>query len=288
MQLRTDLAIESTGIGEGHGIEREEIRKGNLTITRIKIKDEDTAKVIGKSAGDYITIESLPITDHFRDVQEEIEVIGREIGKLLPTKGEILVVGLGNTEITPDALGPQSMKYILATRHIKRELVHTAGLEKLRAVSVIAPGVLGQTGIEVSEIVTSLVKSIQPSAVIVIDALAARELSRLGCTIQISDTGISPGSGVGNRRKGISQEQVGVPVIAIGVPTVVEAMTLAYDLLGEQEIDREKVAPRGSGMIVTPREIDLLIERAAKLVGMAVNCAVQSEYDFDTLSALVS
>ena len=198
--------------------------------------------------------------------------------------GEALAAGLGNTEITPDALGPQSMKYILATRHITGEYARVAGLEKLRGVSVLAPGVLGQTGIEVCELLKSVVKSICPKVLIVIDALAAKELSRLGCTVQISNTGIIPGSGVGNRRQEISEKTIGIPVIAVGVPTVVDAVTLVYDLAGQEAT----VHPKGEGMIVTPKEIDLLIERAAKLTGMAVNCALQREYDFDTLAALVS
>jgi len=200
----------------------------------------------------------------------------------------VLVAGLGNTEITPDALGAKSMKYILATRHIKGEFARSAGLDNLRSVSVISTGVLGQTGIEVSEIIKSLSESLKPSAVIVVDALAARELSRLGCTVQISNTGIYPGSGVGNHRKGITNENIGVPVIAVGVPTVVNAVTLAEDILNRHELEEKDVSPRGESMIVTPREIDLLIERAAKLVGMSINCALQREYDFDTLLSLVS
>lgn len=288
MQMRTDLAIENTETEVNlQGIEKDEEKKGDLKITRIEITSEETAQLIRKPVGRYITIESKPLTDNFRDLKEEAGIIGNEIKKFLPD-GEILATGLGNTDITPDALGAKSMKYILATRHIKGEFARSTGLENLRGVSVISAGVLGQTGIEVSEIVKSLSESIKPSAVIVVDALAAKELSRLGCTVQISDTGIYPGSGVGNHRKGITRENVGVPVIAVGVPTVVDAFTLAQDILNRHDVDRKEVCPGGESMIVTPREIDLLIERAAKLVGMAINCALQSEYDFDTLLSLVS
>ena len=243
--------------------------------------------MIKKPVGRYITVESLPLTDNFRDLRKEALMIGNEIRQFLP-QGDVLAAGLGNTDITPDALGAKSMRYVLATRHIKGEFARSTGLEKLRSVSVISAGVMGQTGIEVSEIVKSLSESVKPSAVIVVDALAAKELSRLGCTVQISDTGIYPGSGVGNHRKGITKENIGVPVIAVGVPTVVDAVTLAQDILNRHDIEKSKISPRGESMIVTPREIDLLIERAAKLVGMAINCALQSEYDFDTLLSLVS
>ena len=253
MQTRTDLAIENTEKEAGlSGIVKEELKAGDMKITRIEITNPQTAEIIKKPVGKYITVECKPLTDNFRDLREEVEIISREINNFLPSEREVLVAGLGNTEITPDALGAKSMKYILATRHIKGEFARSAGLDNLRSVSVISTGVLGQTGIEVSEIIKSLSESLKPSAVIVVDALAARELSRLGCTVQISNTGIYPGSGVGNHRKGITNENIGVPVIAVG------------------------------------REIDLLIERAAKLVGMSINCALQREYDFDTLLSLVS
>ena len=288
MQTRTDLAIENTETQTDlTGIVKEELNDGDIQITRIEITSEETAGLIKKPVGRYITVESLPLTDNFRDLRKEALMIGNEIRQFLP-QGDVLAAGLGNTDITPDALGAKSMRYVLATRHIKGEFARSTGLEKLRSVSVISAGVMGQTGIEVSEIVKSLSESVKPSAVIVVDALAAKELSRLGCTVQISDTGIYPGSGVGNHRKGITKENIGVPVIAVGVPTVVDAVTLAQDILNRHDIEKSKISPRGESMIVTPREIDLLIERAAKLVGMAINCALQSEYDFDTLLSLVS
>ena len=288
MQTRTDLAIENTETQTDlPGIVKEELNDGDIKITRIEITSEETAGLIKKPVGRYITVESLPLTDNFRDLRKEALMIGNEIRQFLP-QGDVLAAGLGNTDITPDALGAKSMRYVLATRHIKGEFARSTGLEKLRSVSVISAGVMGQTGIEVSEIVKSLSESVKPSAVIVVDALAAKELSRLGCTVQISDTGIYPGSGVGNHRKGITKENIGVPVIAVGVPTVVDAVTLAQDIFNRHDIEKSKISPRGESMIVTPREIDLLIERAAKLVGMAINCALQSEYDFDTLLSLVS
>ncbi len=281
MPIRTDLAIESEIGQEVQGIEKEELQKGKLKVTRICIKEKEAAKLIGKPMGEYITIEGGRLTEPVESVTEEIEVIKEEIAKLLPEEGEIMVTGLGNTDITPDALGPESIRHILATRHIQGEFARSAGLENLRSVSAIAPGVLGQTGIEVSELLNGVVEHMHPSAVIVIDALAAREASRLGSTVQISNTGICPGSGVGNHRKEISEKTIGVPVIAIGIPTVVDAWTLVHDLTGGTEL-------QGEGMIVTPREIDLLIERASRIIGMAVNGALQPEYHLETLWALVS
>ena len=275
MQTRTDLAIENTESDEHlKGIEKEEIYQGTLKITRISVTNKETADIIGKPVGKYITIECLPITDNIGELKNETEIIGKEIKKFLPDEGEILVAGLGNKAITPDALGVRSMEYILATRHIKGEFARVAGLDKLRGVSVITTGVMGQTGIETGEIIESVVRKIKPAVLIAVDALAAKDVSRLGCTVQISNTGINPGSGVGNRRKGINERNIGIPVIAVGIPTVVDLMTLVHD--------------KDESMIVTPREIDLLIERGAKLIGMAINCAIQGEYDYDTLSALVS
>lgn len=288
--MRTDLAIESEELdnaAEAAGIKTR--RAGELTVTSINIKTDEVCRLLQKPKGEYITIEGFKLTDNFRDVKENIEETAREIRRLIPEEGMVIAAGLGNCDITPDALGPKSTEHILATRHIKGELANASGLDKLRAVSVIAPGVLGQTGIETGEIISSLVKSTRPCAVIAIDALAARSLSRLGSTVQISNTGISPGSGVGNHRMRLDEESIGVPVIAVGIPTVVDAATLVYDLLSEAGRDREIPLPENSNtMMVTPRETDIMIERAAKLTGMAINCALQKNYDFDTLAELVS
>ncbi|MBR2160055.1 MAG: GPR endopeptidase, partial [Clostridia bacterium] len=233
MIFRTDLALEAVEILEKQeeGIIQQKKSVGDLVITQVILNEESVAKKVGKQKGKYITIELPNFTDSFQDINDKIEIIAEQIQQLLPQKGLIFVVGLGNETITPDALGPKAIKSILATRHIKGEVAKSTGLESLRGVAAIAPGVLGQTGIEVSEVVQSLIKKIKPSALIVIDALASLETSRLGNTIQICNTGISPGSGVGNARPGINQESMGVPVIGIGVPTVVDAKTLAINLL---------------------------------------------------------
>lgn len=201
----------------------------------------------------------------------------------------MLVAGLGNTEITPDSLGPKTSSRILATRHITGEIARATGLDKLRPVAVMQTGVTGQTGIETGEYIMSVVKRIKPNAVVAIDALASRRLERLGCTLQISDTGISPGAGVGNHRTKINKETIGVPVIAIGVPTVVDVQTLANDLIGD-EFDaqtREQISPHGRQMVVIPREIDLLTERASRLIAFALNGALQNEFDLPDLVSLM-
>ena len=206
--------------------------------------------------------------------------------------GLVLVAGLGNVEITPDALGPKAASKVLATRHIRGEVARSTGLDRLRAVAVVNTGVTGQTGIETGELLQGVIKNIRPSAMIAVDALASRRLERLGCTVQISDTGISPGASVGNRRVRIGSDTMGIPVIAVGVPTVVDAVTLAFDLL---EIDDEKesvelsrsVSPQGRSMVVTPKEVDLLIDRAARLISLSVNMALQTDIDTEDLLDLL-
>lgn len=172
------------------------------------------------------------LTDNFTETDKRLETVGNEIKRLLPVNGLVLVAGLGNMEITPDSLGPKTSRRVLATRHIGGEIARSTGLDRLRPVAVMQTGVTGQTGIETGEYILSIVRRIRPTAVVAIDALASRRTERLGCTLQISDTGISPGAGVGNHRTKITKETIGVPVIAIGVPTVVDAQTLAVDILG--------------------------------------------------------
>lgn len=295
MFFRTDLAVEAqemTG-SDISGLESSTFRQGEMTVTHITISSEQAAQSLGKPQGQYITIEVPPLTDDFQNQDERIRLAADRIQTLLPEKGLVLVAGLGNSDITPDDLGPRTASTVLATRHISQELARAVGLEGLRPVAVLAPGVLGQTGIETGELLYSIIQRLKPSALIVVDALASRRLDRLGCTLQISDAGISPGSGVGNARPHISRDTMGIPVISMGVPTVVDAATLATDLLEcesdqEEELVRRKVSPRGEAMMVTPREIDLLIDRAAYLTGMAINCALQPGFSVQDLAALVS
>ena len=216
MEYRTDLALEYTEPTS----QRVEKRK-NCTITRIR-----------ENGADYITLEVPAISDHIDSGDELLHQLRDELSALLPETGLVLVAGLGNRAITPDALGPQTAEQVLATRHIHGEIARITGLDGLRPVAVVSTGVLGCTGVETRELLTALAREFRPSAVIAVDALAARSLGRLGCTIQLSTGGISPGSGVNNARPQLSRETLGVPVIGIGVPTVVDAGTLAADLLG--------------------------------------------------------
>ncbi|MBQ6708605.1 MAG: GPR endopeptidase [Clostridia bacterium] len=297
MNFRTDLALERQeilGASEIEGVSSYSEHKNNVKITSINIENEIGSKKIGKPVGRYITVEVPEFSKDGEIFDGRLEALAEELRKLLPSDdGTVLVVGLGNENITPDALGPKCAQMILATRHLSAEFRESLGMPSLRSVAGISPGVLGQTGIETGEIIAGIVKKIKPSAVITVDALASRRLKRLGCTVQISDAGITPGSGVGNARATISSKTLGVPVIAVGVPTVVDAATLAYDILqGEKnEIDenamRKALGHEVEQMMITPREIDLLIERASRLIAMSINCALHPDISAEDILSLV-
>lgn len=288
MQIRTDLALEQHEMHSGseEGIVLDERQSGRAKITKITIVNDQGATNMGKPIGEYITIEVPPFSDNVQD-EELLQTVAGELKNFLPQGGTVLVAGLGNTVITPDALGPKTASRVLATRHIGAELARSAGLDNLRSVAVISPGVLGQTGIETYDIIAGAAERVKPSALVVIDALASRRLSRLGCTVQMANTGIEPGAGVGNARREISRSTLGIPVISMGVPTVVDAGTLVSDLT-DGKVDDEQAEPGGCKMIVTPREIDLLIERASKLLGDALNIALQPSVDRETLYSMLS
>ena len=295
MEIRTDLAMEAAAGDRGQntqGVRIEKYDRAGMSMTSVEILTEEAARRLKKPIGRYVTAEELHLTANFRDSREHTEGLAEEIRRMLPESGTVLVAGLGNREITADALGPKSISYILATRHFQGELAKSTGLDRLRSVAAVATGVLGQTGLEATELICSIVRSIRPCALIAIDALAARSASRLGNTVQIGNSGIAPGSGVGNHRMALNEETLGLPVIGIGVPTVVDAAALAYDLLQPHETLSEKTLEERLGknraLTVTPGNIDVLTDRAAKLVGMAVNCALHSSFDFDTLAALTS
>ena len=294
MEIRTDLALEAhelvTDNIDGVDIDTEFAEK--MKITRMKITGQQAANSLGKEKGTYITCEFKALTEDFTAADKRLVSIGEEIRHLLPESGSVLVVGIGNHNITPDALGPQSASKVLATRHIMGSVAGSLGLDNLRSVCVVSPGVLGQTGIEVGELVSGIVRNADIGCVIAIDSLASRRLKRLGCTVQISDTGIAPGAGIGNHRNVINKATMGVPVISVGVPTVVDAATLAADLMSPNDEDeseqlRRKVLPCGRDMVVTPREIDLLIERASLLIGMSINIALHPDFEPEDLFALV-
>ena len=230
-----------------------------------------------KPCGEYVTLALPPLSDDEKKLLEAATLAAEEIGRFLPKEGTVLTVGLGNRAITPDALGPRAADMVLATRHIQGEFARSVGLSDLRPSAVVVPGVLGQTGTESGELVRGVCGVVRPAAVIAVDALAARSVARLGCTVQVSDTGIAPGAGVGNHRLPLCARTLGVPVIAVGVPTVVDAATVAADCGADAETV-ERIAPAASRLVVTPREIDLLIGRAARLVAAAINAALQPDY----------
>ena len=283
------MAIEAREIAGERvaGMDFREYRENDMKISRLTVKNLRAKQILGKEIGTYITIELPSLTDNFRETDDKVKTIGKEIRRLLPVNGLLLVAGLGNENITPDSLGPKTGGRVLATRHISGELARSSGLDRLRRVAVINTGVTGQTGIETGEHILSVVKRIKPNAVVAIDALASRRIERLGRTVQISDAGISPGAGVGNHRTRINQETLGVPVIAIGVPTVVDARTFADDLLGADEMRRGFSYAQSQPMIVIPREIDLLTERASRLLGFSLNAAMQNSFELKDLISLM-
>jgi len=307
--FRTDLALERRDIYQKinklqqiDGIEStEEQINDNIKVSRVKITNQNGEQAIGKPIGNYITIDVKKLklaTDE--DIQKASETLTNELKKIIDVHtdkdGEILVVGLGNIYVTPDALGPKVINEIDVTRHIKKYLPQYVE-EGTRTVSAISPGVLGTTGIETVEILKGIVDNISPKLLIVIDALASRSIERISSTIQVSDTGIVPGAGVGNTRQEISQASLGIPVVAIGIPTVVELATLVSDGIDifidrlqekaesneylnklQQEDKYEEVKEALNvgdyNMIVTPKEIDDLIENMKDVVARGINFAV--------------
>lgn len=289
MILRTDLALENREAEGSRGLHQRD--QDGCRVTTLVVEKQEESRY-QKPQGTYITVEMEPFSDHLDRENRYRKIVAEELKKLLPMRGTVLVAGLGNREITPDALGPKTADRVLATRHIAGELQRLTGNDYFRPVVTVTPNVLGNTGMEAAELLSSLTKHLKPSAVIVVDALASRSLYRLGCTVQLSDGGIAPGSGVGNTRPAINRETLGVPVIAIGVPTVVDAVTLASELLEENGIPfslptAHQVSPRGAQMVVTPREIDLLIDRAASLVSMAINTSLNPTLDAAIFAELI-
>lgn len=283
MKIRTDLAVEAaTLLGKHDGIESNTEVKGNITIERVRVLTNEAGKELGKPIGTYVTITVADLSENDKeDYENSCMCLSEEIKRIINMKenATALVVGLGNEGITADSIGPKCVKKLFVTRHIK-ELLPDEIDDSVRSVATLSPSVMALTGIETGEIVKGVADRIKPELVIVIDALAARDVKRLGRTIQITDTGINPGSGVGNNRKELSQKTLGVPVVAIGVPMVVDALTLKMDCLEkvnqkvQQEI-YEILKEDSTSMVVTPTEIDSLSERGAKIIANGINLALQ-------------
>lgn len=281
MEIRTDLALESFSADSLPENVHIYTRGEAFDITEIIIDDDSCLDTIGKGRGRYITLEGSSLSRFSDNYQLMAQELSQELAALLP-EGEVLVVGLGNNDITPDAIGPQTAAKVLATRHLRGELDSGEEhfLTSMRPVSAFAGGVMGQTGIETAEIVRAISAELRPAAIIAIDALACTDISRLGTTIQLTDTGISPGSGVSNRRQELSEKLFHIPVIAVGVPTVVDMHTIVRSLTGKS-INGEL-----PNMMVTPRDIDRLTERASQLLAFGINLALQPTLSFEDVRGL--
>lgn len=273
MANRTDLAVESYESVNKTAIDGV-IVKEDRNITTVKVINENGSRVLGKPIGTYITY-SLPSVFNDTDIFDgRLKDLSSVLNSLLPDHiTSVLVAGVGNLDITADALGPKVNDYVIATRHLVQGDNKNDIFKDFFNVSSIPTGVLGDTGIESAELVGGLISTVKPSCVIVVDALAASSKDRLGSTVQMSDTGISPGSGVGNHRYEISEKTMGVPVISMGIPTVLSTALLD---------DRDE-----SSMFVTPREIDRIIEQGAKLIGMSINTCLHKNLSARDLFALV-
>ncbi|WP_282941435.1 GPR endopeptidase [Paenibacillus sp. RC67] len=320
--VRTDLALEAHDLASSTGqiipgVHRSVENQDGIRISTIDITSNEGAQAIGKLPGHYITIEVPELRQKDSDLQDRVAmVIAKEfeafLAKLnISPMAKVLVIGLGNWNVTPDALGPIVVENIMVTRHYF-ELMPGQVSPGYRPVSAVAPGVLGTTGIETGEIVQGIVEKSKPDLVIAIDALASLSLERVNTTIQIADTGIHPGSGIGNKRKGLTLETLGVPVIAIGVPTVVFASTIvnnAFDMMHNHfqkqtdntgkilglldnmqeserlELVKEVLNPLGHDLLVTPKEIDQFIEDIANIIASGLNAALHEAIDADNVSA---
>ena len=294
-QRRTDLALEAKELWEEsarettklEGVEAFAERREGFATEVVHILDERGERALGKPVGRYVTLTVDGLDRREEDAfPRAVRAVGEELSRLMDgvPEGElVLVVGLGNRAITPDAIGPKVHEYTLVTRHlVEHSPDHFAGF---RPVASLSSGVLGTTGMESGELVQAVCRRIQPACVVAVDALASRSVQRLCRTVQLSDTGIAPGSGVGNHRWALDRASLGVPVLAVGVPTVVDAATLAADLLGQEELP-----PLGEGrdLLVTPKDIDSQVDDLAKVIGYGISLALQPGLDVTDLDLLLS
>lgn len=300
-QVRTDLALEaresiSEADGSLHGVKVEENydEETDIRVTRVEITTKNGARAMGKPMGTYVTIEAPGMLEPDEGVHREVsDVLAEQLAKIIPGAGqeqEILVVGLGNRDVTADALGPHVVDNLCITRHIVREYGKAAyNRDRMNQVSSMEPGVMGKTGMEAAEIIKGVVEQTGPDVIVAIDALAARTTKRLNRTIQITDTGIHPGSGVGNHRNALTKESMGVPVIAIGVPTVVDAATIVMDAFEKlldgtgEAVKREYLEECRNAlaelhnMYVASKDIDAVIKRVSYTVSEGINMALSLE-----------
>ena len=305
IQYRTDLALESfqDSCSESiPGVRVSRWESNGVVITEVAVEDNEASRQLGKPRGVYLTLECPLLRQGDPDAGLALtNLLSEELTRVLPPEDgtrPILVVGLGNRSITPDALGPGVIDRILVTRHL---MGGPLASPELRSVCAVAPGVLGVTGIETMEMVESVVRSVDPRAVICVDSLAARDSRRIGSVIQLADVGIQPGAGVGNQRKPLTEETLGAPVISLGMPTVIYAATLARDAFawlsrqsGDddphedalEDMEKSLLSADIGEMIVTPREIDAMIDNASDIIAAAINRALQPDLSAEEISAL--
>lgn len=319
----TDLAIEARDMytkenkRELDGVIVDEEFEDDIKITTVTIESDEAGEELGKSKGNYITIDFPEITHYDGETMDKVsKVVDNVLVRLIdaPEEKTALVVGLGNWNVTPDALGPRVTEKIMVTRHLK-QVMPDAIDDSVRPVCCISPGVLGITGIETGEVIKGLVDRVKPDFVICIDALGSRKLERVNRTIQISDSGISPGAGVGNHRMKINEESLGVKVIAIGVPTVVHAATIANDTIDlvidelsrqaksgtefykmlssmdkmeKNNLIREILNPSFGDLMVTPKEVDTVVESLSKVIANGINMAIQPNLDMEDINKFMN
>lgn len=302
IQVRTDLAVEAKESVDlenerlqGVQVEEYVLEEEDVTVTKVSIETKNAARVMGKPMGIYVTIEAPSLVESDEDYHREIsKCLSEELLKLLPAEIglNVLVIGLGNRFVTADALGPRAVDNLCVTRHIVKEYGAAAyNCSRMNLVSALEPGVMAKTGMETAEIVRGVVEETHPDALVVIDALAARSVKRLNRTIQITNTGIQPGSGVGNHRNALTRESLGVPVVAIGIPTVVDAATIVSDAM-EKALDREELGqtvkvwsrhsctfPELNNMYMTGKDIDEIIKRISFTISEAINLAMEKRME---------
>ncbi len=290
---RTDLALEAQELWQESageqtqlkGVQARDSRREGYAVTTVRILDQEGAQALGKPAGTYVTLTVDGLARREEDAfGRAVRAVAAELTQLLAgLEGPVLVACLGNRAVTPDAVGPKVHDHLLITRHLVDQAPEHFGA--FRPVASVAAGVLGTTGVESGELVGALTGRLKPVCIIAVDALASRSLDRLCRTIQLADTGIAPGSGVGNHRHALDRESLGTPVIAIGVPTVVDGATLAADLLGTADLPP---LGREGGMLVTPKDIDSQVNDLAKVIGYGITLALQPGLTLEDMELLMS
>lgn len=322
-KVKTDLALEAREIhreqkrGEIPGVVVDKQEIGEVVVTRVEVLDENGADIIGKPIGKYVTLESGSLRKADADFKDEMsKLLAIELKAVVPKKENIkvLVVGLGNRDITPDSLGPKVVSKIFVTRHLFMFYNKTEDIDVIE-MSAVSPGVMGTTGLEISEVIKGIVDNSKPDIVIAVDALASRKVERINSTIQISTTGIRPGSGIGNERKALDEANLGVPVIAIGVPTVVDAATLTSDTIGlvinafskqakvgskfynmleelkeeeKYELIKEVLEPYSANIIVTPKGVDEIIVNLSQIIANGINIALHPGIDLKDVNRYIN